>query len=545
LVIKSFPNPHNDVAARIAALAGADMPAIELIDRDMALDELTALYGQADAMVLPARGEGFNLPAAEAMAAGLPLIVTGHGGHMDFCGPDNARLVDFRLAASGSHVAPPLSLWAEPDVDDLAAALREAYCGAPEVAARTARAREGIGPAMSRANFVRRVEEAALRAVTRPPARPLRLCVVSSWNVRCGIAEYTRFLLDAIGRADASIEISVLSDTRPVIGPETGIAARPAWALGSARAAASLQQAVSVDDPDIVLIQHQPGLLDWVSLGCLLSSLAAPHLVLAVTLHNTAHLLEVEDEDRESALEGLRVASRLLVHSLADVERLRGLGLVDNVVLIPHGAPDVVRTNHVRSLTGNDTVTIGSYGFLLRDKGIPHLIEAAGLLKARWPKIRLCLLHADYGGEESKATLAACREAVVASGLDGAVELVTDFLPFETSRARLAACDVIALPYQRSKEGASGALRVALSTGTCVAVSPLRVFDDAEDAVYRLPGLAASDIAEGLACLLGDRDLRARTSHAARQWTMERHWDAVASRTLGMLRGLSVSEREA
>jgi hypothetical protein len=88
-------------------------------------------------------------------------------------------------------------------------------------------------------------------------------------------------------------------------------------------------------------------------------------------------------------------------------------------------------------------------------------------------------------------------------------------------------------------------LRVALSTGTCVAVSPLRVFDDAEDAVYRLPGLAASDIAEGLACLLGDRDLRARTSHAARQWTMERHWDAVASRTLGMLRGLSVSEREA
>jgi hypothetical protein len=45
--------------------------------------------------------------------------------------------------------------------------------------------------------------------------------------------------------------------------------------------------------------------------------------------------------------------------------------------------------------------------------------------------------------------------------------------------------------------------------------------------------------------LLGDRDLRARTSHAARQWTMERHWDAVASRTLGMLRGLSVSEREA
>ena len=95
LVIKSFPNPHNDLASQIAALADTHPGGAEivLVDRDLPPDELLALYREADAMVLPTRGEGFNLPAAEAMAAGVPLIVTGYGGQMDFCSAETARLV--------------------------------------------------------------------------------------------------------------------------------------------------------------------------------------------------------------------------------------------------------------------------------------------------------------------------------------------------------------------------------------------------------------------------------------------------------------------
>jgi glycosyltransferase involved in cell wall biosynthesis len=80
LVIKVFPNPLNDVGAQIARLKEADPDAAEimLLDRDIHEAELLDLYRQADAMVLPTRGEGFNLPAAEAMAAGLPVIVTGY-----------------------------------------------------------------------------------------------------------------------------------------------------------------------------------------------------------------------------------------------------------------------------------------------------------------------------------------------------------------------------------------------------------------------------------------------------------------------------------
>ena len=51
------------------------------------------LYRSCDVLVHPYRGEGFGLPIAEAMASGLPVIVTGYGACLDFCDEDNALLV--------------------------------------------------------------------------------------------------------------------------------------------------------------------------------------------------------------------------------------------------------------------------------------------------------------------------------------------------------------------------------------------------------------------------------------------------------------------
>ena len=145
LVIKTFPNPDSEAAARIAAMWD-QLPhcaEVEVIYRDYDQAAMLGLYRRADALVSPSRGEGYNLPALEAMAAGIPLIVTGHGGHLDFCGPDSARLIAHTMAPSASHVATAGSLWAEPDEDDLVAALREMVdpAFADLIAQRAARAR--------------------------------------------------------------------------------------------------------------------------------------------------------------------------------------------------------------------------------------------------------------------------------------------------------------------------------------------------------------------------------------------------------------------
>ena len=171
LVIKGYPNPHNDVAEQIAAIQAADpdAPEIVLINRDLDRDTFLDLYRDADAMVLPTRGEGFNLPAAEAMAARLPLIVTELGGQADFCTPETARLLAGRFAPAATHLAAPGSLWVEPSVDDLAAALREIHAGGPIVAARVERAAL-VAATMTGAALVRRIGQAALACLAAPAA---------------------------------------------------------------------------------------------------------------------------------------------------------------------------------------------------------------------------------------------------------------------------------------------------------------------------------------------------------------------------------------
>ena len=50
---------------------------------------MAALYRSCDVLVHPYRGEGFAMPVLEAMASGLPVVVTAGGPTDEFC-PDAA-----------------------------------------------------------------------------------------------------------------------------------------------------------------------------------------------------------------------------------------------------------------------------------------------------------------------------------------------------------------------------------------------------------------------------------------------------------------------
>lgn len=83
--------------------------------------EMVQLYHQADCFVLPTRIEGFGMPILEAMATGLPVIVTDYSGHLDFCHHDNALLIQNkgRVPADTSGFPHISGLWADPDEDHL------------------------------------------------------------------------------------------------------------------------------------------------------------------------------------------------------------------------------------------------------------------------------------------------------------------------------------------------------------------------------------------------------------------------------------------
>jgi hypothetical protein len=63
---------------------------------------MAALFRACDVLVHPYRGEGFGMPVLEAMAAGLPVIVTAGGPTDEFC-PDEAC---WRIPSSRKPVPP-------------------------------------------------------------------------------------------------------------------------------------------------------------------------------------------------------------------------------------------------------------------------------------------------------------------------------------------------------------------------------------------------------------------------------------------------------
>lgn len=89
-----------------------------------------SIYTACDAFVAPARAEGWGLPVIEAMACGLPTIVTGYSGPTEFIDAFAWR-IDHRLVPVDEpffeRADGDLGLWAEPDWTHLRSLMREVF----------------------------------------------------------------------------------------------------------------------------------------------------------------------------------------------------------------------------------------------------------------------------------------------------------------------------------------------------------------------------------------------------------------------------------
>jgi glycosyltransferase involved in cell wall biosynthesis len=170
-----------DTLARIRA-EDPGAPEIEYRTDNLEETQVAALYRSCDALVLPYRGEGFGLPIAEAMASGLPVIVTGRGAAMDFVREDWAYLIPSRtvpVPAPQGFTPGRAGFWLEePDPAALAALLRQAY---QDPAGRRDKGRRGRDYALAELGWERpaalaldRLSVLAGRAPRRfaPPAPP-------------------------------------------------------------------------------------------------------------------------------------------------------------------------------------------------------------------------------------------------------------------------------------------------------------------------------------------------------------------------------------
>ncbi len=107
---------------------------VYLYDLEFKKWEMGRLYTGCDCFLWPSRGEGFGLPALEALASGLPVIASDYSSHMEFLKKDGkarpgvlplkGEIVPYK---GGDSIYYYGCNWFDPSVDELRKLMREVY----------------------------------------------------------------------------------------------------------------------------------------------------------------------------------------------------------------------------------------------------------------------------------------------------------------------------------------------------------------------------------------------------------------------------------
>lgn len=532
LILKTFANPHNQVAEILHRLRSthANPPDVRWIDRDLGDREIQGLYNLADCYVHPARGEGFGLPVAEAMAAGVPVIALAYSGLADFVSEETAVTIPFTLEPAQTHFDIPDSVWAEPDPERLTVEMQRIAANPedPAVLERIRRARDLIASRYSWNAAVERWTE--FIAELEESAASLEVAMVTTWNSRCGIAENTRYI---VGHSRDAIEYEIFAD----VGAELiDLLAEPGvvrtWKDRWEPDLDQLEDALQSTTAEVLHIQFNFGFFEFQRLAALIER-QLEHRGVVLTLHRT---LDYDDRGELLSLRQIRPTldrvDRLIVHQKSDAEYLAGMGLADNVTIVPIGAapPPTVTPGEVRdALNLGSRPIVGTFGFLLPHKGTLELLRAVNELRSEFPDLLLLALCARYPNIESKEYEEQLRDEISSRGMEDNVLLITEYLPDDVARLFLRGADVIVLPYRNTGESSSATLRFILPLGRAVVVTDEPIFNDSRDSVCVVDPADPQGIEHAIRRVLTDPDLQRELASRA---TIRAHgvrWDRVVA----------------
>lgn len=524
LIVKTFPNPHNtlrrDLLCRGWANTAPDLyvradKTVRFIEDDLTMAQMRTLYSICDALVAPSRGEGFGLPLAEAMLLNLPVITTAYSGQSDFCNAETAWMVDYSFAPADTHMGLFDSVWAEPDINDLRVQIEAVLrSSSAEKSARTDAARTLIEShytwghvAQKMADFIRTSENSPISSSQN------KVGVISTYNTRCGIATYTAHLTQYF--SNSPVILAARTTGTITLDRENVIRC---WDAGK-DTLQNLSQTIENLGLSILLIQFNYSLFDLPELGRFIERQIDERRRCFITLHSTVD--DIPDDKKLSLLvSALNRCSGILVHSIADLNRLKGHGVIRNVTLFPHGLLDHPLEKPVHPYTS--TFTIATYGFFLPHKGLIETIQAIALMRDRGVDVRLNMINARYPAPISDHLVTQARALIEQLSLEPYVTICDDFLSDEESLYRISQNELVLFPYQNTGESASGAVRYGLASRRPVAVTAIPIFDDLGDAVIRLEGFDPESLADALIALIerirtSDVSI-VRTARAAERW---------------------------
>jgi glycosyltransferase involved in cell wall biosynthesis/CBS domain-containing protein len=371
--------------------------------------------------------------------------------------------------------------------------------------------------------------------------RRISIAYVSTYPPReCGIATYTRHLVDAVSwfcaRAVISPVVVAVNDRAERYDYDIRVKSQiDAQDIQSYEKAA---QYINASDVDVVNLQHEYGLFGGESGEYVAEFLQKIEKPVVTTLHT---VLEEPTPNARTVLQ------RILEHSDIVIVMARvGIGMLEGlygshpgkIQYIPHGCPNVpfIGTAMMKETLGlKDRAVISTFGLLSRGKGIEYVIQALPQMLREHPEILYLVIgetHPQVRKREGEDYRGFLLDQVESLGVEKNVRFVNRFLTENELISYLQATDIYVIPYPNREQVSSGTLSYALSTGKPIVATP---FLHAQEPISSGAALQCefkdpTSIAERVNRLLNNDQIRQRYARMAYEYSRPMIWPNVAMR---------------
>lgn len=380
----------------------------------------------------------------------------------------------------------------------------------------------------------------------------MRLVVVSTYPPRrCGLAAFTADLRTALVEAvpDWVVQVCALDRDRLSYGPEVIEVIRQDCPDDYHRAADNL----AAGGADLVVIQHEYGIFggpdgaDVLDLADGLRRCGVPYVV-------TLHTLRATPSPGQAATlaELCSGAARVtgFTATAQDLAEQTGVAAPDRFVVVPHGAPAVLRAESFDTRLLRPAVRqtldamakarmLATFGLIGPSKGLETAIAALLAVIDRHPDVRYVIAGATHpevarhGKDTYRSALTALARRL---GVADHITFIPAFLTEAELAALLAGTEIYLTPYRSREQICSGALTFALAAGTPVVSTayPYAVDmvtpPDRPAAGVLVPFDDSAAFADGIRALLDDPHRMAAARGSAWGLGAELLWPSVAAR---------------
>ncbi|MFA5238267.1 MAG: glycosyltransferase [Phycisphaerae bacterium] len=473
-------------------------PEIMLLMEPIPPEMLASLYKASDLYITMTHGEGWNLPANEAMACGTPVVAPNWSAHLDFMTLEDSYFVkikDFEevpMLGIANDKFYKGSKWAVPDVDDFVDILRNCYNNREELkqkgqkAALRAQEFTWNHTAINIINNMKRIiyDRPKYKLVSFPlNTKPKVVQIVPSLGKRCGIAEYTVNLANSL---DPEINLGVFDS--PILPPEI------------------------MRDVNILHFQIEYGL--WNPITFKRCFYAFPDKKRIATIHS----IEPRLYDFNRAV--LDNFDLVIVHSK---EMKEAFIKSDKVKVMPMG----IKNYDYKNKDIEKIKTIASFGLMFPQKGFIELAVAMKQLEYfgyNW----LLLSSIQEGNETSEIAASRFKRIIETLELKN-LTWVDDYIE-ETEIVRMLheEADLIVLPYAefRNQKGISAAAKTCVASCTPMITTDISFFADSKKALFKIPNNLPEVIINSV---LNFKNYK-HYSEELQIWTNENCWERVGAK---------------